>query len=151
MTRHGRHIGLAVAVLAALAATGSAGAQPSGALSPSAYSPRVPISAFALPASWLDPSRLHVSTTVSVGSGFAGGSEALQVTRFSYRFGAPLSMQVNLGNAWGQGTGRGQGAFFLEGLNLAYRPSPSMYFQIQYRSVRSPLQLSTYPGDVWMP
>jgi hypothetical protein len=51
------------------------------------FSPSVPVSAFARPASWLDPSRLQISTEVSVGTGFSGGSQGLQVTRLSYRLG----------------------------------------------------------------
>ena len=33
------------------------------------FTPRVPLSAFARPASWFDPSRLQLTSTVSVGSG----------------------------------------------------------------------------------
>jgi hypothetical protein len=117
--------------------------------SSSGFTPQVPISAFAGPASWFDPSRLHVSSMVSVGSGgFGGGANALQVTSLSYQFKAPLSMSVSLGNAWGGTQGlKGSPSFFLEGLNLQYRPNPSMQFQVQFRDIRSPLQLgSTQPG-----
>lgn len=103
------------------------------------FTPRVPVSAFARPAGWFDPSRLHVSTTVSVGSGFSGATDALQVTTLHYSFGAPLAMQVSLGNQWGS-SGSGNPNFFLEGLALDYRPSPTTSIRIQYRNVRSPLQ-----------
>src|SRR5262245_62119268 len=70
----------------------------------SGFSPQVPVSALARPASWLDYSRMHVTTEYSVGSGFGGsGTNALQVTRLSYQFGAPLAMQVSVGNAFGAG------------------------------------------------
>src|SRR5262245_26344117 len=65
------------------------------------FAPRVPISAFARTASWFDPSRLHLTSTFSVGSGFGGGTNALSVTRLSYQFGAPVSMSVSLGNTFG--------------------------------------------------
>src|SRR5260370_328424 len=54
------------------------------------FTPRVPVSALARPLSWLDTSRMRVSTSVSVGSGFGGTTEALQVTRLSYQVGTPL-------------------------------------------------------------
>jgi hypothetical protein len=49
-------------------------------------------------------------------------------------------MSVSLGNAWGGNTARGGQSFFLQGFNLAYQPSRSMQFQIQYQDLRSPLQ-----------
>lgn len=102
-----------------------------------------PVSAFARPAFWLDPSRLHVSTEVSVGSSWGGrGSEALQVTSLSYQFGAPLAMRVSLGNQWGQGAG--SGSPFLEGLDVAYRPFRSFEVRVRYQDLRSPLQLPPY-------
>ncbi len=108
-----------------------------------AFTPRVPVSAFGIPRDWLDPSRLHVTSTMSVGSGFGtSGSSALQVTTLSYSFKAPIWMSVSVGNAWGGNVTRdGQSSFFLEGFNLAYRPSPTFQFQIQYQNVRSPLQM----------
>ncbi len=113
--------------------------------SPSALpAPQVPVSAFALPANLLDPSRLHVSTSVSVGSGFGSGASALSVTRLSYDFAAPLRVAVSLGNAWGAGTAGGNG-MFLEGLNLAWQPTRSMMFQVQYQNLRSPLQFGYGP------
>ena len=104
------------------------------------FTPRVPISALA--PSWFDPSRLHVSSMVSVGSGgFGNGLDALQVTSLSYRFAGPLSMSVGLGNAWGATAPGNRSSFFLESFNLQYRPNPSMQFQVQFRDLRSALQL----------
>lgn len=114
----------------------------------SGFAPAAPVSAFARPALWFDPSRLTISTEVSVGSGFASrGVDALQVTRLSYQFGSPLAMRVSLGNAFGpQAAGDGN-SFFLEGIDLAYRPFHSMQIQVHYQDFRSPLQLSR-PGDI---
>jgi hypothetical protein len=120
-----------------------------GLLSPAAsFTPEVPVSAFAGPASWLDPSRLHFSTTVSVGSGWGSGTSALQVTRMSYQFGAPLAISVGVGNTFGgasarPGFGGGSGlanSFFLEGFSIAYRPSSMFQINVQYQDIRSPLQ-----------
>jgi len=116
---------------------------------PSSFMPRVPVSAFARPAAWLDPSRLHVSSTVSVGSGFGGGANALQVTSLSYQLASPLSMRLSLGNAWGPATLRGGSSMFLEGFDMAYRPSANFMLRIQYQDVRSPLQLSNNPYGYW--
>ena len=112
----------------------------------SAFAPRVPVSAFARPAAWLDPARLRVSTTVSVGTGWGGRTDALQVTSLSYQFAAPLAVRLSVGNAFGASAAeRGRG-MFLEGFQLAYRPHPSLQFNIDYRDLRSPLQYSPYPG-----
>jgi hypothetical protein len=106
-----------------------------------------PVSAFARPASWLDPSRLTVSTEISVGTGWGGnGVDGLQVTRLGYRFAAPFAMQVSVGSALGS-RAVGSGSMFLEGLDLAYRPFGSVEFQVHYRDLRSPLQLSSYPAS----
>ena len=115
----------------------------------SLFTPSVPVSSFARPASWLDPSRLQLSTEFSVGTGF-GGSQGLQVTRLSYRIGAPLAMSVSVGNAFGNGRtfGGGGNGMFLEGLDLSYRPLPSMLVQFHYNDLRSPLQLQRY-YDYW--
>ncbi len=110
------------------------------------FTPSVPVSAFARPASWLDPSRLQMSTEISVGTGF-GGSQGMQVTRLSYRLGAPLAMSVSVGNAFG-GKMAGSSGMFLEGLDLSYRPLPSMLVQFRYNDIRSPLQLRRY-YDYW--
>ncbi len=126
---------VSAALVAASFVPGSAGV--STALA-SGYSPRVPVSQFSIP-SWFDPSRLQVSSSVTVGGGY-GGTGGLSVTSFSYRFGNPLAVSVNLGNAFGGGTSRSGSGFFLEGLNVAYRPRPSLEFQFHYHDVRSPLQ-----------
>src|SRR3989442_1070990 len=105
------------------------------------FSPRVPLSAFASPVSWLDPSRLHLSSTVSVGSGFGSSTSALQVTSLSYQFRAPLSMSVSVGNTFGLDRARsGSNPFFLEGLDLAWRPSKNALFRVEMHDLRSPLQ-----------
>jgi hypothetical protein len=107
------------------------------------YKPLVPISGFARAASWFDPSRLHLSSTVSVGSAY-GVTSALQVTRLSYQFGAPLSMGVSIGNSFGPNTVGGTNPFFLEGFDLTWRPSANALLRIEMHDVRSPLQLDRY-------
>jgi hypothetical protein len=104
------------------------------------FAPRVPVSPLAL--SWFDASRLDVSSTLSVGSGSGFGTNALQVTRLSYSFDAPVWLSLSLGNSFGPAAGRSSGQFFLEGLEAAFRPTPNMLFQIQYRDFRSPLQMA---------
>ena len=140
-------VALLALMLCAAASAGMAGSwTPGGAL----YQPQVPLSAFARPASWLDPSRLHVSAELMMGSGSRrGGLDGLQVTRFSYQLGPPLAMRVSLGNAFGA-QAAGPGRMFLEGLDLSYRPFTSLLVQFHYQDVRSPLQLSR-PGayDFW--
>jgi hypothetical protein len=140
-----RHITIAAATVTALFLAASAGWAQTGGL----FTPSVPVSAFARPASWLDPSRLQISTEFSVGTGF-GGSQGLQVTRLSYRLGAPLAMSVSVGNTFGGGRtfGGGGNGMFLEGLDLSYRPLPSMTVQFHYNDLRSPLQLQRY-YDYW--
>ena len=139
----------AIAAILSLAGT-AAFAQES-----SPFSPSVPVSAFTRQASWLDPSRLQISTEFSVGTGFSGGSQGLQVTRLSYRLGAPLAMSVSIGNTFGGnrpsfGAGGGGSSMFLEGLDLQYRPIPSMLVQFHYTDLRSPLQYQRYYGfDPW--
>jgi hypothetical protein len=133
---HVTHRAFLAAALCALLASPALAA---GAPALSGFDPEVPVSAFARPASWFDPSRLQMSTTVSVGSGFGGTTSALQVTSFNYSFGAPLTMRVSLGNSLGTGGGNGSN-FFLEGLALDFRPSASTSIRIQYRDLRSPLQ-----------
>ena len=105
------------------------------------FAPRVPLSAFARPASWFDPSRLHLMSTVSVGSGFGGQTSALQVTRLSYQFGAPLSMSVSIGNSFGPNAMSGTNPFFLEGFNVTWQPNAHAMFRVEMHDVRSPLQL----------
>jgi hypothetical protein len=145
--RRSRRVFLSFVPLAMVALSGSASsaAVPDGSpLSIPGYAPRVPVSALARPFSWFEPSRLHVSTSVSVGSGFGRRAEALQVTSLSYRFGAPLWMSVSMGSTWGPGEASSGRSFFLEGLDVAYRLHPSVLFQIHYRDLRSPLQLSPF-------
>lgn len=127
----------------------TAGASQAGSItdrSSAGFSPLVPVSAFAHPASWLDMSRLHVSSMVSVGSGFTSGTNALQVTSLSYQFAAPVWMRVSVGNAWGPGNANASGgnSFFLEGVDLGWHPTPNMTFQVQFQNVRSPLQQRPY-------
>jgi hypothetical protein len=113
------------------------------------FQPAVPISAFARAASWFDPSRLNVSTSVSFGSGWNGQGTGLGVTSFSYHFAAPLAMRVSLGQTFGQAALDGGNRPFLEGLDLAYRPHPNFQFQIHYQDVRTPLQLARDPFSRW--
>ena len=110
--------------------------------SSTSLAPLVPVSAFARPG-WFDRSRLQVSTSVSVGTGWNGGTDALQVTSLSYQLASPLAVRLSLGNAFGKGvTGKGM---FLEGFAVAYRPHPSFQINVDYRDVRSPLQYQQYP------
>ncbi len=123
---------LVVAIVLAVAA-------PAGAQSLSGLSyPAVPVSKLAAPMLSFDPSRLHVSMSVTMGTGF-GGTSGLQVTSLSYQFRAPLWLQVSVGNAIGAGTS-GRNTPFLEGMSLAWKPRSSMLFQFQYQDFRSPLQ-----------
>ena len=137
-----KHVG-AMAVIAALCPV-AASANP---LAPPAagYVPRVPISALARPMAAFDPSRLRISTMVSVGSGFGGGSSALQVTSLTYQFQIPMTMRVSLGNAWGKQVAGGS-SFFLEGVDLSFRPSANTFFQFSYQDRRSPLQYQYGPS-----
>lgn len=114
------------------------------------FRPLVPVSAFARPAAWFDPSRLHLSSSVTVGSGWGSGSatNALQVTSLSYQFSKPAWLEVSLGNAWGGNTASGSN-MFLEGLRFGFRPTANSVFSIQYENVRSPLQLNRYPYGPW--
>ena len=107
------------------------------------FTPKVPVSALARPAGWFDPSRLHLSTSVTVGSGFGSGAQGLQVTSLSYQFRAPVWMKVNVGNAWGSATS-GNSSMFLEGLDLGVRPFANFQIQVHYRDFRTPLQYGAY-------
>jgi hypothetical protein len=141
----------AVAVLVAgITCAAVALADPWSSAGPSTFSPSVPISALARPAAWLDASRIHVSTSFSVGSGF-GGSQALQVTSLSYQFKSPMWLNVSMGNSWGSSSLSRGGAPFLEGVDFGFRPSSSMTVRFQYRDFRSPLQLESFgnPYGVW--
>jgi hypothetical protein len=140
-----RAIPIAAAVLALATSAWAAGALNEGGLAGPGYTPRVPISALGRPLGWFDRSRLQINSSISVGSGFGRSADALQVTRLSYQFGAPLWMAVSVGNSFGSGASRsGQSSFFLEGMDLAYRPHPSVLFQVHYQDLRSPLQLSPF-------
>ena len=116
-----------------------------------AYVPRVPVSALARPMAWFDPSRIRVTSTTSVGSSLGGGVSALQTTSFSYRFQAPMSMRVSLGNAWSDRTAGSRNSLFLQGLDFAYRPSPSTIFEFRYQNFRSPLQFAPDTRGFWAP
>jgi hypothetical protein len=142
-----------VALVVAMAMTAAAGAalaqSPDGSgfgsfTGASSFTPRVPVSAFARPASWLDVSRLHVSTTVSVGTGFGGKTEGLQVTSLSYQMAGPLAVRVSLGNAFGASAAQNGHGMFLEGFQVAYQPFSSMRINVDYRDFRSPLQYNSY-------
>ena len=140
-----------IAVLSVVALASAAPAARAGFLSdPGAagFTPQVPLSAFARPATWFDPSRLHLQSTVSVGSGFGGsGTSALQVTKLSYQFRAPLAVSVSLGNTFGMDQARNGGSpFFLEGVDVTWRPSANAIFRVEMRDIRSPLQYGYGPG-----
>lgn len=135
-------------LLAACALTCAAGARADSWVSPGGpytFKPEVPISALGRPASWLDPSHFHFSTSLSVGTGF-GGTQGLQVTSMSYQFRAPMTLNVSMGNAWG-GAGSQNGTPFLEGVDFAYRPLQSMMIRIQYHDFRSQMQNPYFSSD----
>ena len=89
--------------------------------------------------SHFDPSQFHMSATVSMGSGYGAGASALQTTSFSYQFRAPLAVSVQVGNAFGAGAASGS-SFFLQGLDVSYKPTANSMFRVQFQNVRSPLQ-----------
>jgi len=117
-----------------------------GAPAGTSYSPLVPVSAFARPASWFDASRLHVSTSVTVGTGWGGRTDALQVTSLSYQLATPLAVRFSVGNSFGTGSVSGGKGMFLEGFAVSYRPHPSFQVTVDYRDIRSPLQYSHPSG-----
>jgi hypothetical protein len=131
----------AVVALVALASQAHAGIGTPLGSSGFGYSPQVPVSSLGQSLAWFDPSRFHVSSSFTVGSGFGTGTQAMQVTSLAYQFHAPVWMSVSLGNAWGQSTARGS-SMFLEGLELGYRPFSNMTIQVHYQDFRSPLQYS---------
>ena len=145
MTNALKHLRFAVpaVMLAAWVSAGRASEFAPTAPSLLGFTPRVPVSALARPAGWFDPSRLHLSTSVTVGSGFANGAQGLQVTSLSYQFHAPVWMNVNVGNAWGSAA-RGSSSMFLEGIDLGVRPFTNFLIQVHYRDFRSPLQYNQY-------
>src|SRR4029077_7698635 len=93
---------LAAALISAAALAGIASAQVAGnngfdlSGGGSSFAPRVPVSEFPHPASWLDPSRLPLPPPVSGGTGFGGGTDGLQVTSLSYQLANPLAVRVSL-------------------------------------------------------
>jgi len=141
---------LAVALLGITLMAPGALANPFAPDASPAFRPRVPVSALARPLAALDRSRLQFSSLVSVGSGWGGGAQALQVTSLSYRFDAPVRLRVGIGNAWGPQV-EGRSSLFLEGVDFAYRPSGNTLFEIRYQNIRSPLQygFSPYPARDW--
>jgi hypothetical protein len=139
-----RRAALVVALVACTAAAARSGtfSDPVAA----GFSPRVPVSALARPAAWFDPARLHMSSTIAVGSGW-GTTSALQSTSFAYQFRAPVSMSVTLGNQLGTGDpGRGA-SFFLQGLDLSWKPNGNSILRIQFQDLRSPLQYGNGYGN----
>ena len=136
---------LALAVFVTLAVPAFAGSF-DGTLA-TGFEPRVPVSAFARPLAWFDSSRLHMTHSIAVGSGFSGASSALQTTEFSYAFRAPLIMKVSVGNTLGTGLSQNGSGFFLQGLDLSYQPTSHSTLRVQYQNVRSPLQYGAGSRD----
>jgi len=138
---------LATAVLLLSLSAASAHAQSGFEPVASGFQPRVPISLLGSLGSLggrFDPARFHLSSTFTVGSGFGSGTNALQVTSFSYQFRAPVAMSVRVGNAFGPGSSSGS-SMFLEGVDLAVRPSANSVLRVQFQNVRSPLQYGYGP------
>jgi hypothetical protein len=100
----------------------------------------VPISALGRPASWLNPSNFHVTSSLSFGTGFGGASEGLAVTSFSYQFKSPMFLNVSMGDSWGSSSLSNGGKPFLEGVDFGFNPMSNMTVRLQYRDFRSPLQ-----------
>ena len=140
-------LSMATAVAVADEATPSPLGSPFGA-SAGGYTPSVPVSPLGRPSAWLDPAKLHFTSETRFGTGFNGQSAGLQVFRVGYQLAPPLAVQMSVGNAFGaNGSSSLQnGHFFLEGLDVAYRPFRSMLINVQYRDVRSPLQLQNPYG-----
>jgi hypothetical protein len=142
-----RRAALVVAVLVAC----SVGTARSSSLSDplaAGFSPRVPVSSLARPAAWFDPSRLHMSSTIAVGSGWGGTSSALHSMNFMYQFRAPVTMNVTVGNQLGTGgASGGVASFFLQGLDLSWKPSGNTLVRFQYQDMRSPLQYGGLHGN----
>ncbi len=143
-----RRAGLLLVVLALALVTGSpVHAGPFSDPGSAGFAPRVPVSLFARPSMGLDLSRLHFSSTTTVGSGSGGmGTHALQTTSLSYQFKAPATLSVSLGNAFGSGSGNGS-SFFLQGLDFTYQPTRNSMFRVQFNNVRSPLQYRGFGSD----
>ncbi len=139
---------IAIAVCAAVLAAPRAHAGFMNDPASAGFSPRVPLSAFARPASWFDPQRLKLASTVSFGTGFGGGTDGLGITSLTYQFRAPITMSVNVGTAFGPNAARSQNPFFLEGLNVTWQPSRNTLFRVEMHDVRSPLQYG-YGSGPW--
>lgn len=150
MTRR-RAASLALAVFVTAVACSSAHAGLLSGREAAGFAPRVPVSAFARPGSWFDRSRLHLSNTMSFGTGWGGQTSALNVTSLSYQFRAPVTMSVRVGNTFGTRFSNdplarsSSSSFFLEGFDLAWHPNKNSIFRIEMRDVRSPLQYGYSP------
>lgn len=130
-------------VVAAIALVSAAGAHADSWLNQTAgsgFQSEVPISALGRAASFLDPSRFHFSTSLSVGTGYGGGTQGLQVTSLNYQFKSPMFLNVSMGNSFGAGPASQGGKPFLEGLDFGYQPTKSMMIRVQYHDFRSQLQ-----------
>lgn len=141
---------LALAALVSLLSAAPASAQYTGfEHSGFGSAPGVPLGGLTGALRGFDRSRLSISTSVSVGSGF-GGTQGLQVTRLGYQFSMPIAMSVGIGNRFG---GPGQTSPFLESFSLRYQPSNSTMFRFEFHDVRSPLQLTRdrdpFARDAW--
>jgi hypothetical protein len=140
---------LAIA-LVALSLTAAAANAATGFESVAAsFQPRVPVSLLGSLGGLtnrFDPSRFHMTTTVSMGTGSGFGASGLSVTSFSYKFRAPLAMSVRVGNAFGAGTSSSS-SMFLEGMDISYQPSANSVFRVQFQNVRSPLQYGYGNGN----
>ncbi|MEO7866258.1 MAG: hypothetical protein ABIU54_01325, partial [Candidatus Eisenbacteria bacterium] len=136
---------VALALVAVMSST--AGAGPLSDPGSAGFAPRVPVSLFARPSLGLDLSRLHFSSTTTVGTSSGwGGTQALQTTSLSYEFKAPAKLRVSLGNAFGSGSANGS-SFFLQGLDFTYQPTRNSMFRVQFNNVRSPLQYRGFDPD----
>lgn len=134
---------LAVVACSAVMAHASSVSDPLAA----GFEPRVPISSLARPAAWFDPSRLHMSSTIAFGSGWGGTSSALHSMSFMYQFRAPVAMNVTVGNQLGTGAGTDANAsFFLQGVDVSWKPSGNSLIRFQYQDLRSPLQYGSMGG-----
>jgi hypothetical protein len=148
-----RSMWILLAALVTVVVSGSPAAAQVSSPADAGFTPRVPVSGLAVPSIAIDPSRLHVSTSVAFGS-YGGATSGLSVTSFSYQFRQPLAMSVRVGNAFGGGGRSGfskSSAFFLEGLDLTYRPSNGFTIHVGYQDLRSPLQRGAYQQSPYSP
>jgi len=138
---------LKVGVVAALITAASAPpslAQGATGFEAGGFTSAMPQSSMAASLGGFDRSRLSLSTSVSVGSGFGGHTQSLQLMSLRYQFAAPLAMSVSVGNMLGGAQGSSP---FLESLSLRYQPSRSTFLQFEFHDVRSPLQLTRSAQD----